>query len=330
MAVTIKDVANRAGVSTATVSYVINNTRFVSEAASQKVRKALAELKYSPNTVARSLRVRSTKIIGMVVPQISNPSFTDAIHGVEKVLRKNGYKLLINEADEDWRAEVSIIKVFNSMFVDGVIIFASGKQPAMLKSALQGGSYPTVFLDRRLGDVKGDVIAVDNVTATREGVGLLLERGCSRVALLVGPTHHSTAQDRIKGYKQALKEHGVKMRPGLVCHGDYGLESGRRLGGEVIDKYAADGLFAASADMSLGAFLAAKQRKLRIPDQLAMIGCHDSAWALATDPPLTMVSQPSSQLGELGAELLLKRIAAPGGEFETIFLPTQLNLREST
>lgn len=329
MAVTIKDVANLAGVSTATVSYVINGNRFVSETASEKVRKAMAELKYSPNTVARSLRVGRSKIVGMVVPQISNPSFTDAIHGVEKVLRKNGYKLLISEANEDARAEVNIVKVFNSMFVDGVIIFPSGKQPAALKSALQEGTYPTVFLDRRLEEINRDVIAVDNFSATREGIRLFLEKGRCRIALLLGPPQHSTTQDRINGYNLAHKDFGVKICPSLIRHGDYGLESGKRLGGEIMDKHAPDGLFAASADMTLGAYLAAKQRKLRIPDQLAMVGCHDSAWALATDPPLTMVSQPSKKLGELGAKLLLKRIATPVNEFETIYLATQLNVRES-
>jgi Transcriptional regulators len=330
MAVTIKDVANLAGVSTATVSYVINNTRFVSETAREKVRNAMAELKYSPNTVARSLRVGSSKLVGMVVPQISNPSFTDAIHGVEKVLRKNGYRLLISESGEDSRTEVDIVKVFNSMFVDGVIIFASGKQPAALESALREASYPTVFLDRRLKGVKKDVITVNNEAATREGVSLLLSKGHNRVALLVGPPQHSTTQDRIKGYKLAHKEHGVRVRPGLICHGDYGLESGLRLGGEVLDEHAPNGFFAASADMTLGALLAAKQRNLRIPDQLGIVGCHDSAWANATEPPLTMVWQPSIKQGELGAELLLKRIANPTDDFEIVFLPTQLTIREST
>lgn len=329
MAVTIKDVANLAGVSTATVSYVINSTRFVSETAKEKVVKAMAELRYSPNTVARSLRVRSSKIVGMVVPQISNPSFTDVIHGVEKVLRNNGYKLLISETGEDPRAEVDIVRVFNSMFVDGVIIFASGKQPTVLDSALREGSYPTVFLDRRLKGVKGDVITVNNEASTCEGVDLLLSKGHTRVALLVGPPHHSTTQDRIKGYRLAHKKHGIKVRPGLICHGDYGLESGLRLGGEVLDEHAPNGLFAASADMTLGALLAAKQRNLRIPDQFAIVGCHDSAWANATEPPLTMVWQPSIRQGELGAELLLKRIANPVDDFEIVYLPAELNVRES-
>ncbi len=330
MAVTIKDVANRAGVSTATVSYVINNTRFVSETAREKVRKAMAELEYSPNTLARSLRVRSSKIVGMVVPQISNHSFTDAIHGVEKVLRQNGYNLLISETGEDWHAEVSIIKVFNSMFVDGVIIIASGKHQDLLKSALKGGKYPTVFLDRRLDRIKGDLVTLDNFKSTCEAVSLLLAKGLTRIALLVGPPQHSTTKDRVKGYKQAHKNYGVKVCPELIRYGDFGLDSGRQLGGELLDSCSPQGFFAASADMTLGVVLAAKQRHLGIGSELAIIGCHDSAWAHATEPPLTMVSQPSSELGELAAEMLLKRLASPSKKYETVYLPTCLHVRGSS
>jgi LacI family transcriptional regulator len=329
MGVTIKDVASRAGVSTATVSYVINNSRFVVETTREKVERAMAELAYSPNTLARSLRVRRSKTIGMVVPQISNPSFTDSIHGVEKVLQANGYNLLISESGEDWSCEIKLIKVFNAMFVDGVIIMASGKQQGQLKEALKGGGYPTVFLDRSLKEIKGDVVTLDNFRSTMEATRLLIERGRTRIALLVGPAQHSTTQDRIKGYRQAHRDCGLDVDSALIRHGDYGLDSGKAMAGELLGGCRPDAFFAASADMTLGAFIEARAMKLNIPKDLSIIGCHDSAWANVTDPPLSMISQPSSELGRLAAELLLKRIAAPGGPCKCICLPTQLTIRGS-
>ncbi len=329
MGVTIKDVASRAGVSTATVSYVINNTRFVSEDKREKVERAMAELKYSPNTVARSLRVRHSRTIGMVVPQISNQSITDAIRGVEKVLQENGYNLLISESGDDWRCEIKLIKVFTSMFVDGVIITASGKQQEQLRDALDSGGCPTVFLDRSLKEIDGDVVTLDNVRSTMEATRLLIERGRRRIALLLGPSQHSTTRDRLKGYRLAHRDCGLRPDPALVRYGDYGLDSGRALGGELLDAKRPDAFFLASADMTLGVLLEARERKLAIPGDVSIIGCHDSAWADATDPSLSMVSQPSIELGRIAAELLLKRIKAPGRAFEKIYLPTRLNIRGS-
>lgn len=329
MGVTMKDVASRAGVSTATVSYVINDTRFVAAATREKVVRAMAELNYSPNTLARSLRVRRSKTIGMVVPQISNPSFTDAIHGVEKVLQDNGYNLLISESGEDGDCEIKLIKVFNAMFVDGVIIMASGKQQPKLAEALKAGGYPAVFLDRSLKKLRGDIVTLDNRRSTMEATRLLLERGRRRIGLLLGPGQHSTTQDRIKGYTQAHRDAGVPVDPDLVRHGDYSLESGKALGKELLESRRPDAFFAASADMTLGVFMEAKAAKRGIPEELSIIGCHDSAWAAVTDPPLSMIDQPSSELGRLAAELLLKRIGAPGGDFERIFLPARITVRGS-
>lgn len=329
MGSTIKDVASLAGVSIATVSYVVNNTRAVSDATREKVERAMASLAYSPNTLARSLRVGSSRTVGMIVPQIANQSMTDAIHGVEKVLRENGYNLLISESGEDGIREMKAIKVFNSMFVDGVIIIASGKQQGMLKRELEAGGYPVVFLDRRLREIKGDVVTLNNIKSTREATALFLAKGRTRIGLLVGPEQHSTTKDRIKGYRQAHKDHGLRVDADLVRHGDFGLESGKELGGELLDARAVDAIFAASADMTLGVLLAMRERGVKIPGQVAIIGCHDSAWADATEPPLSMVSQPSIELGRLSAEILLRRLESPGGKFETIYLPTKLHVRGS-
>ncbi len=329
MGATIKDVASLAGVSTATVSYVINNTRFVAETKREKVMRAMAELQYSPNTLARSLRVRHSKTIGMVVPQISNQSIIDAVQGVETVLQGNGYNLLISESGDDSHCEIKLVKVFNAMFVDGVIITASGKQQRLLKDALSGGGYPTVFLDRSLREIKGDVVTLDNVRSTMEATRLFLERGRRRIALLLGPAQHSTTRDRIKDYRLAHKDFGLRATPSLIRYGDYGLESGRALSRELLETKKPDAFFAASADMTLGAFVEVKAKKLRIPKDISIIGCHDFAWADVTDPPLTMISQPSSYLGRISAELLLKRIRSPEREFEAIYLPTRLNVRGS-
>ncbi len=326
---TIKDVARLAGVSTATVSYVINNTRFVSEETRAKVDKAMEMLEYAPSALARGLRMRRTKTVGLIVPQLSNQYFTNAAHGIEEVLQRNGYSLIISKSGEDWEVEKKLVEVFTSLLVDGLIMVPCSERKNDLQKVLRG-KYPIVFLDRRPTGFEGDVVALDNRSATREAVSLFAKAGHRKIALLVGVEWYSTTADRIAGYRQALADAGIGFDSGLIRHGDYSLESGLALAEDVFRKRKPTALLAASSDMTLGAFRKAREMGLKIPDQLAIIGCDDMPWANAIDPPLSMIWQPSVELGGRAAELLLKRIATPSEERETIFLPTRLNVRNSS
>jgi LacI family transcriptional regulator len=329
MAATIKDVAKLAGVSTATVSYVVNGTRFVSEDTCQKVKRAMAKLEYYPSAVARSLRLQRTRTVGLIIPSLSNPSYTGAAHGVEEIMQQNGYSLIIGESGDNPQRERNLIQTFNSLLVDGLIMAPCDHRHSELKDVLRG-TYPTVFLDRRLQGFQGDSVTLDNFTSIRDATRHLLGMGRKRIALILGPEWYSTTRDRIEGYRKAHEEAGLTPDPTLTRYGNFELDAGLALSEELFRASKPDAVIAASSGMTLGAFLKAKEMGLSIPGRIAIIGCDDLAWANATKPPLTMIFQPTSAMGKKSAELLLKRIENATDEFETIFLPTKMILRGST
>lgn len=328
MAATIKDVARLAGVSTATVSYVVNATRQVSETTRRRVMSAVEELEYRPSAVARSLRVQRTRSIGLILPQLSNSYFTVAAHGIEEVLQQNGYSLIISESDENPKTEEKLVRVFNSLQVDGLILAPSGSSGAGLKNAIRG-DYPTIFLDRRPAGMEGDMVLLDNYDATRKSVALLIDKGHKRIGLIVGARHFSTTRDRLRGYKAALREGGIAFDSGLVRHGGFDLEFGRALCRDLLHTARPTALFLAGPSLALGAFTVLREMRLSVPGDVAVIGCDDLPWAEATTPPLSMIFQPSAEMGRMTAKLLLKRIDRPGEKFETFYLPTELRLRGS-
>ncbi len=326
---TIKDVAKQAGVSTATVSYVVNGTQHVSDETRQRVLDAVEKLEYRPSALARSLRIQRTRTIGLILPQLSNVYFTVAAHGIEEVLQENGYSLIISESDENPETEEKIIRVFDSLQVDGLIVAPSGHRQSRLREVIRG-KYPTIFLDRRPTCAEGDMVLLDNYQATNEAVSLLIERGHRRVGMILGEQRFSTTRDRIRGYKAALRGAGIAFDADLIRNGGFGVESGLRFCEELLSLDSPPtALFMASSNMTLGAFTKIRELGLSIPGDVALIGCDDLPWAEATTPSLSMIFQPSAVMGKLTAELLLKRIDHPGRAFETIYIPTELRLRGS-
>lgn len=329
MAATIKDVAKLAGVSTATVSYVVNGTQHVSDETRRRVLSAVEELEYRPSALARSLRIQRTRTIGLILPQLSNMSYTVAAHGIEEVLQENGYSLIISESDENPKTEEKLIRVFDSLLVDGLIVVPSGQRQSRLREVIRG-KYPTIFLDRRPTCAEGDMVLLDNYRATNEAVSHLIASGHERIGMILGAKHFSTTRDRIRGYKAALRSADIDFDPELVRNGGFGVESGLRFCEELLSLTPRPtALFMASANMTLGAFTKVREMGLSIPDDVALIGCGDLPWATATIPPLSMIFQPLAAMGKLTAELLLKRIDNPGEELKTIYVPAELRLRDS-
>lgn len=328
MAATIKDVAKLASVSIATVSYVVNGSHQVSEETRRRVVRAVEMLEYRPSALARSLRVQRTNTVGLIVPQLGNLFFTEAAHGIEEILQRNGYSLIISESEGSPGTERRLIQMFNSLLVDGLIIVPCGRRQSELRKALRG-NYPTVFLDRRLGRFAGDAVLLDNYGATVEAVGLLAGRGHRRIGMVLGSKWYSTTRDRIRAYKKALRDAGIGFDPALVRHGDYSIEAGSALAEDLLRTASPTALFLACSNMTLGAFVTVRKLGLSVPGDVAIIGCDDLAWATATEPPLSMVYQPSAAMGRKTAELLLRRIDCPTDDSEMFYLPTQLRLRGS-
>jgi len=326
----IKDVARIACVSTATVSHTINNTRFVSGAIKERVTAAMKELGYHPNLVARSLRNQKSKTIGLLIPDISNFYYPSVAEGVEVTLRKNGYHVILSNSHEKLTVETEMIKVYNSMFLDGLIMIPALGDHNYLNKALSG-NYPVVFVDRRPKGFEGDCILLDNVKSTYEATKLFVAKGHNRIGLITGYQQLSTTIDRILGYKTALQDSKMDVEECLIKSGDLSYKSGYELTREMVKNDKATALFFASDLMAIGGLKVLTEEKVKIPEEVAIISCNNFKWTEVTNPSLSVVEQPSYEVGEKAAEVLLARIRHAGkqAKFKEYRIPTKIILRES-
>lgn len=332
MSARVKDVAEKAQVSTATVSHVINNSRYVSEEIKQRVMQAIKELDYRPNSVARSLRSNKSNIIGLLFPvsvsDTSNFFFAEVAQGIQMVLKKQGYNLILSNSNERLEDEKEQIKVLNSQQIDGLIIAPTFSDHAYLNEVLKG-NYPVVFIDRRPINYSGDCVLADGFKGTYEAVDMLIKKGHKKIGFITGELGITTSDERLSGYKRALIDNGVSIDMTLIKEGQASFDNGYVFAEQLVEENKISAIFVANNVMTIGAFKCLKDKKISIPQQVSVIGFDDYEWTRITDPPLTVVKQPSIELGEKAAEILLKRINEQGKDFREYLLPTHLTVRES-
>lgn len=330
MKITMKDVAREVGVSTATVSHVINKTRFVEKETKDKVLRVMKKLDYYPNSAAQSLRSQKTKVIGLIVPDIANFFFTAVIRGIENTLRKYGYNLILADSDENLEIEKEQIRVFNAKLIDGLIVAPASGDHTFLKKLLNRNS-PVVFIDRKpQGYCPGDCVLIDNVNGAYKAVSALINKGHSKIGVITGLPELTTSEERLKGYKKALVDHGMKIDQSLIKIGDGRYDSGYKLMKELLLNTNITALFVVNNLMTIGAIQFLKEKHVKVPDELAIIGFDDYKWASITDPPLSVVKQPSRIIGEKAAKLLIRRIKKEEtGDYNEYRLPTELVVRNS-
>ncbi|MEA3470933.1 MAG: LacI family DNA-binding transcriptional regulator [Thermodesulfobacteriota bacterium] len=330
MKVTMKDVAQKAGVSTATVSHVINKTRFVEKETKNKVLKVMKKLDYYPNFAAQSLRSKKSNVIGLIVPDISNFFFTAVIRGIESTLKKYEYTLILADSDENLEIEKEQIRVFNAKLIDGLIIAPANGDHIFLEKLLNRNS-PVVFIDRKPQSYcPGDCVLVDNVKGAYKAVSILIKRGHSRIGVITGVPGLTTSEERLEGYKRALADYGIKVEQNLIKIGDGRYDSGYKLMKELLLDSNITALFVVNNLMTIGAIKFLKEKQIKIPGDLAIIGFDDYKWASITNPPLSVVKQPSRRIGEKASELLIRRIKKEEtGDYKEYRLPTELVIRES-
>lgn len=328
-AATIKKVADRAGVSIATVSRAFANPDTVSEELRVRVLDAARVLNYRPSRAARTLRGGTAQAVGVVIPDLENPFFTAVVRGIDDVLQAAGYTLLLANSNEDPARERGALETLRAEGVAGVVLVpinpARGAYRQLLAPPLHA-----VAVDRAPSDLGADFVTADNAGGTRTGVAHLLGLGHRDVALLGGPSRHSTARERELGYEQALEAAGLPLRPELVFRGDFreagGYDGMRAL---LALSQRPTAVFAANNLMTLGALRALHEAGVRIPGEVALVGFDDMPWAASLNPPLTAVSQPSEEIGKTAAELLLDRIARPDRPLRQVTLETRLVVRAS-
>ncbi len=330
MKITMKDVAREAEVSTATVSHVINKTRFVEKETKNKVLIVMRKLSYHPNAAAQSLRSKKTKVIGLIVPDISNFFFTTMIKGIERTLKKYGYNLILSDSDENLETEKEQIKVFNAKLVDGLIVAPASGDHTFLKKLLTR-NIPVVFIDRiPQSYCPGDCVLVDNIKGAHKAVSELIKKGHLRIGAITGLPGLTTSEERIMGYKKALVDHGIKIDQNLIKMGDGRYDSGYKLTKKLLLNSNITALFVVNNLMTIGAIQFLKEKHIQVPDELAIIGFDDYKWASITNPPLSVVKQPSRIIGEKASELLIRRIKKEKtGNYKEYRLPSELVIRDS-
>jgi DNA-binding LacI/PurR family transcriptional regulator len=327
--VTIKDVANKAGVSVATVSRVLNNQPTVSPELRSRVLEAVEELGYRRDRVARSLRVKRSQIIGLIISDIRNAFFTAVARGVEDVAYQHGYSLVLCNTDEDPAKERLYVDTILAQRVAGAILSPVAEVGNYCSVLLERG-IPVVSMDRRMLDLDVDTVVVTNFEGAYQAVSHLVRQGHRRIGFIGGILQATTGRERFEAYKQALTDHGIDLEDDLMTIGDSMQESGYRLASRLLGmEEPPTAIFAANNRMTLGGLDAIQERGLHIPQDVALVGFDDMPWAELLDPPLTVVAQPTYDLGQIAADMLIARISDPDRPVQEITLDTTLVVRQS-
>jgi len=329
---TIIEVAKRANVSTATVSNVIRGTRKVSADKTTRVNAAIRELNYFPNEIARSLKVKQTRMLAMVLPDITNPFFPEIIRGAEDAAFARGYFLLTANTNEKVEREQRIIGALRSYRVDGILLApAQSKDTSHIANMIHAG-ISVVCLDRTVPNVLTDAVLLDNVGGARECVRHLIDLGHRRIAIVTGALHLQTGHERLEGYRLAFKDTGLTYDKRLIAEGDFRFESGRRMGHKLMaQRVKPTAIFVCNGVMAQGVLQAFEELGVSCPKDVALATFDDVSTDSAFHPHLTAVVQPSYEMGERAATILMDRIEGRlGAEWSVLRIAPKIILRGST
>lgn len=333
----IQDVARAAGVSTATVSHVLNATRRVSQETRTRVEAAIEALHYRPSGVARGLSTRSTQTVGILVADITNPFYATVVRGVENTLLEHGYGLIVSNTDESEVREAEALRMMIGKRVDGLIVAPTGEQQAELESLVHLG-IPTVFIDRAPPRRHGPLVAIDNAVAGYVATRHLLDLGHRRIAIIGRPPTVSTVTERVRGYRRAMGELGLPVDPGLVVtvaqQPEAAFEASIRL---LRGPDPPTAVIATNHVMALGMLQAIRVEGIACPAGLSLVSFDDHPLAPLFTPPLTVVRMPTDQICTSAAHVLLRAMSErkEGAEpeppaQEDLVLKATLVVRQST
>ncbi len=325
--VTMDDVASRAGVSSSTVSHVLNGTRKVSPATVQAVQRAIQELGYAPNTLARSLARSSTSTIGVAISALSNHYFSETVHAIETECAKHGYMMLFVDTHDDPEQELRVVTALHHRRVDGILLAPSNGSKAL--EYLRANEIPAVLVDRMMSE-QFDQIGVDNASPTQALIAHLIAHGHRRIGFIAGREGFSTTDERVAGYRAALQAAGLGFDPQLVVNGGSDTAPARGATAQLLALPAPPtAIMAGNNLMTLGAMHALRDAHIEVPQQMALVGFDDFDWADFFVPRLTLIAQPVQPLGARAVHMLLQRMAAPDAPTQSVRLAPTLQVRNS-
>ncbi|WP_052144918.1 LacI family DNA-binding transcriptional regulator [Halalkalibacter okhensis] len=324
----MRDVAKYAGVSVATVSRVLKGDSNVKQSTKEKVLKAVKELNYVPNTLARNLSNMQSKKILVVVPKVSNSVFSSVFHGIQNVINENGYQVILIETFN--RRDSSVPELIKDRTVEGAILLSAMMTEDEFEEKFQG--LPVVLATDSLRERVRSTpsVSINNVQAAEKAVHYLANLGHRRIAYFGGRPDALGARERLEGYKKGFQQYGLQIDETLIFEGDWSLKSGYELAKQLMSqKKLPTAIFAVSDNMAIGAIRALSEQGVRIPEDISIVGFDNIAVSEYVTPALTTIEQPSVQIGEKAAEMLLKILSHQPLEQMHVEINSNLIIRNS-
>lgn len=331
---TIHDIARKLNITASTVSRALKNNPRISDATKKAVQKAAAKLNYQPNHIAAALRNGKSNILGIIVPTADRSFFSSVVRGIEEIANAGRYNVMICQTNDSYEKEVATVEALLSTRVDGIIAsFAKETQDFEHFVKVKEKGIPLVLFDRSNDELEVSHVVVDDFLGAFKATEHLIKQGCKRIAHFTNSRKLSIYNERLRGYKEALKAGGVKYDKSLVVESNLQLEDGRNSMLQLLKlKDLPDAVFSASALGIMGAMQVLKEKRIKIPDQIALVGFSNEAFMSFTSPTLTTVEQHSIRMGNAAAEIFLEEIAAGNKKFipQKIVLKPELVVRESS
>lgn len=327
---TMKDVAAAAQVSIATVSATLRQSAYVSQELKDRVLKAVAELGYEPNSMASGLKRGKTSLIGLIVPDITNPFFTEFVDLVQRDAMQAGYSVLLAISEQDPERQAALVRLMRSHQAEGTILCAIGSAEACRQLAPQAGKMKLVFVDNAPEGIAADGIVLNNQRAAMLATEHLLAQGHTRVATIAGPTGQSPGAERLEGFLRSMREHGLEVPGELIRVGHFLTEPGYEASRQLLAvKPRPTAVFVANNHMLIGLMRAVSEAGLAVPSDISVASIDDFPWAAAFSPAITTVRQPIAAMATAALRQLLGRIDGDESAPRTLVLQPELVVRAS-
>jgi len=334
---TIKDIAKALGLSTSTVSRALNGSYEIGTETKKLVLEYAEKINYRPNPIALSLKEQKSHSIGVVVCEVANNYFSQAINGIESIAYNRGYHVIITQTHESFAREEANIQHLLSRHVDGLLVSLSAETTDTSQfKYLHDKGFPIVFFDRVAADIETHKVTADNFKGSFDAVELLIKQGFTKIAHLTNSNNLLISRERLDGYKDALTKYNIPFNPEYVKHCDHGgmiQEEVEVAVNELINmKNRPEAIFIASDRLTTSCISVLKKSGLKVPNDIALIGFTNSDVAELFDPPLTVIRQPAFQIGQIATEILIQTIESkrPVTEFVTEQMQTEMILRASS
>ena len=332
--ITIHDIAKKLNISASTVSRALKDNPLISEATREKIKKAALEMGYRPNVMAANFRTKRTNTIGVIVPLINRHFFSSVISGIEDEAYKQGFAVTISQSNDNFEKENKIAHTLFSNRADGLIVSIGQETKTFDHLKLfSERDIPIVFFDRVVDEIEAPKIVVDDAGGSYRATRHLVDQGCKRIAHIGGPLNLQIYESRQSGYKQALEEAELKFDSALIINNTLTREDGTKATNQLLElEELPDAIFCANDTTALSATIAIKEKGLRIPEDIAIVGFSNEPFSELVTPSISTIKQPGYEMGQKAAQLIIKQINAKTGKmnFETIVMPTELIVRDSS